>query len=65
MFRKLQKNNITPITLGELRKFINDDCSDLPDDTIIEVHDTNKNESVSKSVAILADESSIEFYPFI
>ena len=50
------------ITLGELRKFINNTCIDLSNDIPVEIYDVDLQQAISKGITIIADESSIEFY---
>lgn len=55
-----------PITLGDLRKVINEDLSDFPDDIPIIMSPEIKDDIYEKYKikAIIADEDSINFYNY-
>lgn len=59
----LKPNQHDVLTLKDLRTFINNTCIDLSNDTKIEIYNPDKQQTISKGITIIADESSIEFYP--
>ena len=62
MFATLKGKKHSSITLGELRHFINDTCRSLPDDTPIEICDTDVDDFDCNCNVIIADDDSITFY---
>lgn len=54
------------LTLGKLREILNNELSEFPDDTVINmwVHDEKNEESDVPVVCILGDEQSVNFYNY-
>lgn len=61
---ELGHDDISVLTLGEVRQFFNEDCLSLPDSTPIMLNAAIEHEPVVPCIQILADKESIEFYNF-
>lgn len=61
---ELGHDDASVLTLGELRRFLNENCLSLPDNTPIMLNAAIEHEPVVPCIQILADDESVEFYNF-
>lgn len=62
MFATLKHTKDNPITLGELRHFINNDCRSLSDNTPIDICNVMSEVFNTNCITIIADDESVTFY---
>lgn len=61
---KLENNDASTLSLGQLRWFLNETCRSLPDSTPVKLNCVLSEEAVVPCIQVLADEESVEFYNF-
>lgn len=52
------------LNLGQLRRFLNETCRSLPNNTPIMLNCTVGEEAIVPCIQVLADEESVELYNF-
>ena len=60
----LVNDNESVIKLGQIRRFLNETCRSLPDNTPIMLNCTVGEEDLVPCIQVLADEESVELYNF-
>ena len=58
----LGNDDASVLHLGQLRRFLNETCRSLPNNTPIMLNCTVGEEDVVPCIQVLADEESVEFY---
>ncbi len=60
----LVNDNESVLNLGQLRRFLNETCRSLPNNTPIMLNCTVGEETITPCIQVLADEESVELYNF-